>query len=171
MSVFQVQRTRMTAAGEGLSPLVTRVAVTGVAVFLAVTVVPGIESAEPHRRVGGGPCVDLPECRVATRSLPAFPAADHGVVGTVYGRDQCAAPSGHRLSCERVYGGRTLAVGGGCHLISLVTDYPECGRRLRARSPRASDIATASPRVPPKSSIRRLNLFVAACHFSQNHRL
>ena len=44
MSVFQVQRTRMTAAGEGLSPLVTRVAVTGVAVFLAVTVVPGIES-------------------------------------------------------------------------------------------------------------------------------
>ena len=44
MPVFHVQRTRMTAAGEGLSPLVTRVAVTGVAVFLAVTVVPGIES-------------------------------------------------------------------------------------------------------------------------------
>jgi len=34
----------MAAAGEGLSPLVTRIAVTGVAVFLAVTVVPGIES-------------------------------------------------------------------------------------------------------------------------------
>ncbi|MGH7258012.1 MAG: phage holin family protein [Nitrospiraceae bacterium] len=44
MPVFHVQRTRMAAAGEGLSPLVTRVAVTGVAVFLAVTVVPGIES-------------------------------------------------------------------------------------------------------------------------------
>ncbi|MET0514138.1 MAG: phage holin family protein [Nitrospiraceae bacterium] len=44
MPVFQVQRARMTAAGEGLSPLVTRVAVTGVAVFLAVTIVPGIES-------------------------------------------------------------------------------------------------------------------------------
>ncbi len=44
MPVFHVQRTRMAAAGEGLSPLVTRVAVTGVAVFLAVTIVPGIDS-------------------------------------------------------------------------------------------------------------------------------
>src|SRR5687768_6123424 len=44
MPVFHVQRTRTAAAGEGLSPLVTRVAVTGVAVFLAVTIVPGIDS-------------------------------------------------------------------------------------------------------------------------------
>ena len=45
MPVFHFQRMeRMSSGGAGLSPLVLRVLITGVAVFLAITIVPGIEA-------------------------------------------------------------------------------------------------------------------------------
>ncbi|KXJ98145.1 MAG: hypothetical protein NBKEAIPA_00795 [Nitrospirae bacterium] len=43
MRVFHLQHVHQTG-GDGLRPVVMRVLVTGIAVFLAVTVVPGIES-------------------------------------------------------------------------------------------------------------------------------
>ena len=45
MAVFHFQQIERVDRGRGLAPLVTRVLVTGVAVFLAVTIVPGIESS------------------------------------------------------------------------------------------------------------------------------
>lgn len=51
MPVFHFQRMeRVPGGGRGLSPLVLRVLYTGVAVFLAITIVPGIEA----RTVAGG---------------------------------------------------------------------------------------------------------------------
>lgn len=45
MAVFHFQRMeRVPSGGQGLSPLVLRVLITGVAVFLAITIVPGIEA-------------------------------------------------------------------------------------------------------------------------------
>jgi len=44
MRVFQIQGQQTGAGGDGLRPIVMRVLVMGFAVFLAVTIVPGIES-------------------------------------------------------------------------------------------------------------------------------
>jgi len=45
MAVFHFQQIeRVPTGGQGLSPLVLRVLITGVAVFLAITIVPGIEA-------------------------------------------------------------------------------------------------------------------------------
>lgn len=53
MTVFHFQRIeRVSDRGRGLSPLVLRVLITGVAVFLAVTIVPGIESSTFAAGVG-----------------------------------------------------------------------------------------------------------------------
>jgi putative membrane protein len=53
MAVFHFQRIeRVSDRGRGLSPLVVRILVTGVAVFLAVTIVPGIESSTFAAGVG-----------------------------------------------------------------------------------------------------------------------
>jgi putative membrane protein len=53
MPVFHFQRIERVGVRErGLSPLVLRVLVTGIAVFLAVTIVPGIESSTLAAGVG-----------------------------------------------------------------------------------------------------------------------
>ncbi len=44
MPVFRIQHMQQTTAGPGLRPIVMRVLIMGIAVFLALTVVPGIES-------------------------------------------------------------------------------------------------------------------------------
>ena len=92
----------------GIRAAVIRVLITGIAVFLAVMIVPGIEvDSLPAGHRGSGAHDSEPIG--PAHSLCADPSLDRPLVGTLSHCGQRAPSGTHRLSGQRILGHRILA--------------------------------------------------------------